>query len=136
MYVVSGFSRTGKVRLKADTTTVSSGSRRWELASDLGDRFRVEHEIVLFEQACDAGFVDLHLQLADGHGPERRDAFSLHAVVADLDPFHTEWRDGIDVRGCAQPGASGPGIPRNETDAGRAGGSARACAGAGPCCSA
>src|SRR5881392_1913528 len=38
-------------------------SRHQEIASDLGDRLRVEHEIVVSKEAGDAGLVDLHLQL-------------------------------------------------------------------------
>src|SRR5437667_2984675 len=102
---------------RKDATTVFS----YELASDIGDRFRVEHEIVLFKQAGDARLVELHLQLTHAQGAEHRDTLSLHAIVVHLDPFHAERRDGVEIGDSTEAWAARPGIARNETDAGPAG---------------
>ena len=102
------------------------GNSPWSLiltyrASDFGDRLGIEHEIVFFEQAGDARLVDLHLQMTDTQGPEHRHTLTLHAIVGDLNAFHAERRDGVDVGHAAQSGASGPGVARDQTDAGRTG---------------
>src|SRR6476646_1542884 len=83
-----------------------------QAARDLGDRFRVEDEIVALEEARDARLVNFHLQSADAERAEGGDAVAVGAVVGDLDPFDAERRHGVDVGNRAETGSSGPRIAR------------------------
>ena len=85
------------------------------------NRLRVEHEIVSLEQLRDARLVKLHLQAADAERPVRLDPVPVDAVVHRLDAFDAERRDGVDVRGGAQPRPLRPCLARDQLDAESAG---------------
>src|SRR5262245_98824 len=66
---------------------------------DFGDRFGVEHEVVLLEQTRNTGFVNLHLQAADAQGTKRLRPTTIHTVVVDLDAFDPQRRNRIQIGG-------------------------------------
>src|SRR5665811_386690 len=66
-----------------------------QLLGEGEDLLRVQDQVVLFEEADDRAAMDLHLEVADGEGPEDDLAVDVLAVPRRLGALKGEGRNGV-----------------------------------------
>src|SRR3954447_4704005 len=92
-----------------------------QLPGNIGDGFCIEHQVIASKQACDAGLVQLGLEI-----PYSKCAKGYHAIVrltgvVDVYPLDTERRHRVEIHRNLQAVGSGPRTLGHHLNTGRAG---------------